>query len=74
MLIDYYTDEEVNKMFEEIEEINFYGDDELQLNVEQQQEMYIEELENEMLQREYDEIMEDRVRQYEEEEYMLFGL
>ena len=60
-------------MFEEIEEID-YTKSWVELLEKQQEEMYIEHLENEMLQREYDEAMEDRVRQYEEEEYMLFGL
>ena len=60
-------------MFEEIEEID-YTKSWVELLEKQQEEMYIEHLENEMLQREYDEIMEDRIRQYEEEEYMLWGL
>lgn len=67
MLIDYYTDDEVNKMFEEIEEINFLNEEVIEELEKEQQEMFIDELENEMLE-------DMRVRQYEEEEYMLFGL
>lgn len=68
MLIDYYTDEEVNAMFEEIEEVNFMNDEVIEELEKQQTEMFIDELENEML---YDEM---RICQAEQEEYMLWGL
>jgi len=62
-----------NSRLNNLEEIDFTKSW-IELAEQQQTELGYEYQENELLEREYDEIMEDRVRQYEEEEYMMFGL